>query len=214
ARRAALCHHQRRQAPAAGQQDRLAQGQQGSRHHHPRRHRPQRVPYEQRPGRRGDDDGSDQRRDGDRRRQDPRGRESCSTSTWTCCAPSWPRRAISSTARPAFRRTRSPPSSGGRATMRGKAKVEAPRRVASGIAAGGCADASIYRRFHRAGLTQLTMFPYLVPVTKEDPRFALFQQQHLAALEPGEADEWRKAVEELRLTARFLWLSPSIASWG
>jgi hypothetical protein len=38
ARRAALCHHQRRQAPAAGQQDRLAQGRQGSRHHHPRRH--------------------------------------------------------------------------------------------------------------------------------------------------------------------------------
>jgi len=36
--------------------------------------------------------------------------------------------------------------------MRGRAKVEAPDRVASGVAAAGCADASLYRRFHRAGL--------------------------------------------------------------
>jgi len=36
--------------------------------------------------------------------------------------------------------------------MRGKAKVDARGRGASGVAAGGCADASIYWRFHRAGL--------------------------------------------------------------
>jgi len=69
--RAALCHDQRCQAPAARQQDRVAQGRQGSRHHHSRRHQPQRVPHEQRAGRGGDDDGPDQRGDGDRRRQDP-----------------------------------------------------------------------------------------------------------------------------------------------
>ncbi len=31
------------------------------------------------------------------------------------------------------------------------------------------------------------MFPYLVPVTKEDPRSALFEQQHVTALDPEEA---------------------------
>jgi SAM-dependent methyltransferase len=89
-----------------------------------------------------------------------------------------------------------------------KAKVEAPGRLASGVAAGGCADASIYRRFHRAGLTQLTMFPFLVPVTKEDPRFALFQQQQLAALGPEETDEWRKAVTEAEADGTFFMAQP------
>lgn len=46
-----------------------------------------------------------------------------------------------------------------------KTKVESPGRVASGVAAGGCADASIYGRFYRAGLARLTMFPYLIPVS-------------------------------------------------
>ena len=31
------------------------------------------------------------------------------------------------------------------------------------------------------------MFPYLVPVTKEGPRSALFEQQHVTALDPEEA---------------------------
>src|SRR5262245_20182173 len=89
-----------------------------------------------------------------------------------------------------------------------KSKVEAPGRLASGVAPGGCADASIYRRFHQAGLTQLSMFPYLVPVTKEDPRFALFRQQHLAALGPEEADEWRKAVTEAEADGTFFMAQP------
>lgn len=89
-----------------------------------------------------------------------------------------------------------------------KAKVQAPGRVASGAAAGGCADASIYRRFHRAGLTQLTLFPHLVPVTEADPRFTLFQQQLLAALDPDEAAEWRRAVAEAEAEGTFFMAQP------
>jgi SAM-dependent methyltransferase len=89
-----------------------------------------------------------------------------------------------------------------------KLKVEAPGRVASGVAARGCADASIYRRFHRAGLTQLTLFPHLVPVSRADPRFTLFQQQHLATLAPEEADEWRCAVAEAEADGTFFMAQP------
>jgi ubiquinone/menaquinone biosynthesis C-methylase UbiE len=89
-----------------------------------------------------------------------------------------------------------------------KTKVEVPGRLASSAAAGGCADASLYRRFHRAGLTQLTLFPYLVPVTKADPRFTLFQQQFLTALDPEEASEWRSAVAEAEADGTFFMAQP------
>jgi len=80
--------------------------------------------------------------------------------------------------------------------------------LTASAAAGGCADASLYRRFHRAGLTQLTLFPYLVPVTKADPRFTLFQQQFLAGLDPGEAAEWRSAMAEAEADGTFFMAQP------
>jgi SAM-dependent methyltransferase len=89
-----------------------------------------------------------------------------------------------------------------------KTKVEEPGRLSSGAAAGGCADASLYRRFRRAGLTQLNLFPYLVPVTKADPRFTLFQQQLLATLDPDEAVEWRRAVGEAEGDGTFFMAQP------
>lgn len=89
-----------------------------------------------------------------------------------------------------------------------KTKVEAPGRVASGAAPRGCADASIYTHFHRGGLSELTLFPHLVPVTKADPRFTLFQQQHLATLDPEEAAEWLSAVKEAEATGTFFMAQP------
>jgi hypothetical protein len=71
-----------------------------------------------------------------------------------------------------------------------KAKVEIPGRVASGVAAGGCADGSIYRKFHREGLSQL------------------FQQQFLAVLDPEEAVEWRRAVAEAEADGTFFMAQP------
>lgn len=89
-----------------------------------------------------------------------------------------------------------------------KMKLEAPGRLGSGVAAGGCADATIYRRFHRARLTGLTLFPHLVPVTEADPRFTLFQQQLLATLGAEEADEWRSAVAEAEADGTFFMAQP------
>ena len=71
ARRAALRHPERREGAATRGQDRLAHARQGSRHHHPRRHRDQRRAAQPRAGRGGVADGALQRRDRDRRRQGP-----------------------------------------------------------------------------------------------------------------------------------------------
>ena len=89
-----------------------------------------------------------------------------------------------------------------------KTKMEAPGRVGSGVAAHGCGDASIYQRFRRAGLTQLSLFPHLVSVTKADPRFAMFQQQYLATLDGEEAIEWRSAVAEAEADGTFFMAQP------
>lgn len=89
-----------------------------------------------------------------------------------------------------------------------KRKLESPGLLGSGVAAGGCADATIYRRFHRAGLRELIMFPYLVPVTEADPRFALFRQQLLATLDAEEADQWRRAVAEDEAEGTFFLAQP------
>ena len=89
-----------------------------------------------------------------------------------------------------------------------KAKVQAPGSMASGVAVGGCADASIYLRFHRAGLHRCTFSPHLVPVTKADPRFTLFQQIYLTSLGPQEADDWRSAVAEAEADGTFFMAQP------
>ena len=75
-----------------------------------------------------------------------------------------------------------------------KAKVDAPGIIGGGMAPQGCADASLYRRFHALGLTGLKCFPQLVSVVPGQPRLERYQQQILAALNPAEAETWRQAV--------------------
>jgi SAM-dependent methyltransferase len=75
-----------------------------------------------------------------------------------------------------------------------KAKVEAPGIIGGGKHAQGCADASLYQRFHALGLTGLKCFPQLVSVVPGQPRLERYQQQVLAALSPAEAETWRQAV--------------------
>lgn len=76
-----------------------------------------------------------------------------------------------------------------------RAKVDRPGLIGAGLAAAGCADASLYRRFHMAGLTELKCFPQLVAMTPaEVSRFTISQQQILAMLTPDEAAEWRAAA--------------------
>ena len=75
-----------------------------------------------------------------------------------------------------------------------KAKVETPRGF---VGAQGCADASLYRRFHQAGLTHVQMWP----------QFAAFEQPHtpqaqfaygaiLSALTAEETQEWHAGIAQ------------------
>ena len=77
-----------------------------------------------------------------------------------------------------------------------RAKVDRPGLIGAGVADVGCADASLYRRFHMAGLTDLKCFPQLVAITPaEVSRFTISQQQILATLTAAEAAEWQSAAE-------------------
>jgi SAM-dependent methyltransferase len=80
-----------------------------------------------------------------------------------------------------------------------RSKVDRPGLInAAGTAAGGCADASLYRRFHAAGLTELTFFPQHAAVTPtaEADRLASFVQGILGSLTPDDAAEWTDAVTQ------------------
>jgi hypothetical protein len=77
-----------------------------------------------------------------------------------------------------------------------KAKVEMPGMIGGGMSPGGCADASLYQRFHALGLKELRCFPQLVAVRPGSPRLARYQQQILAALSPAETEAWRRAVAQ------------------
>ena len=76
-----------------------------------------------------------------------------------------------------------------------RAKVDKPGLIGAGVAAAGCADASLYSRFHAAGLTELKCFPQLVAITPaEVSRFTISEQQIIAMLTAEEAVEWRSAA--------------------
>jgi SAM-dependent methyltransferase len=77
-----------------------------------------------------------------------------------------------------------------------KAKVSRPGLFGAGVAPGGCADATLYRRFSKAGLTQLHCFPQFSAVTPEEPRLRMLQQQALAVFSADEASQWRRAIEQ------------------
>jgi SAM-dependent methyltransferase len=90
-----------------------------------------------------------------------------------------------------------------------KAKVEAPgAQKGSGVAARGCADATVCRRFHAAGLTNLNVFPQFQTVTPAEPRLAGFEQQLLAMLSGEEAQEWQSAVAQAKAEGTFFIAMP------
>ncbi len=85
-----------------------------------------------------------------------------------------------------------------------RAKVDRPGLIGAGVATAGCADASLYRRFHAAGLTELRCFPQLVAITPaEISRFTISQQQILAMLTTEEAAEWRSAAVQAEAEGTF-----------
>ena len=90
-----------------------------------------------------------------------------------------------------------------------KVKVEAG--LGSGVAEEGCADASLYRRFMAAGLTELKMGPKL-GTNHAGPGFAVarasFEASHRAALTGEEAQAWDAAASQADAEGTFMWGHP------
>lgn len=85
-----------------------------------------------------------------------------------------------------------------------KTKIVSPR---GNVSDGGCADATLYRRFRDAGLVSLKMFPQLVPFRPCEAHGKRLEAGIVAVLSPAEASEWRAAtqtpeVRELLFIAR------------
>jgi hypothetical protein len=75
-----------------------------------------------------------------------------------------------------------------------KAKAQIPRGF---VSAQGCADASLYRRFHQAGLTHVQMLPQFGALEEPDTPQAQFAQGAiLGALNPGETQEWHVGMAQ------------------
>jgi ubiquinone/menaquinone biosynthesis C-methylase UbiE len=94
-----------------------------------------------------------------------------------------------------------------------KAKVEAPGWADESGHPRGCDDASLYRRMHRAGLTQVKMFPQLA--TFDDrARLEMLQASILPALSPQETEEWRAAVAQAEAEGTFFIATPMHGAVG
>ena len=88
-----------------------------------------------------------------------------------------------------------------------RAKVDVPRR--GDVAAAGCADASLYQRFRRAGLIELTCFAQWASVdASEASRLAVMKQRILASLTEKEGAEWASAVAQAEADGTFFIATP------
>jgi SAM-dependent methyltransferase len=75
-----------------------------------------------------------------------------------------------------------------------KAKAQIPGGF---VGAHGCADASLYRRFHQAGLTHVQMFPQFAPFEQPQTPFGQFSQAAiLGALTAEETQEWHAGMAQ------------------
>lgn len=87
-----------------------------------------------------------------------------------------------------------------------RAKVDAAR---GDVAAGGCADASLYQRFRRAGLVRLTCFSQSASVDASHvSRIAVLKRMILASLTEKERAEWEAAVAEAEADGTFFIATP------
>jgi ubiquinone/menaquinone biosynthesis C-methylase UbiE len=73
----------------------------------------------------------------------------------------------------------------------------------------GCADTSLYQRFHAAGLTRVGYFPQLGVLAPEElSRITIIKQRILATLTADEAVEWQSAVARAEADGTFFIASP------
>lgn len=77
------------------------------------------------------------------------------------------------------------------------------------VAPAGCADASLYQRFRRAGLVGLTCFSQLASVDASQPsHIAITKRSILATLTEEESAEWEAAVAQAEAEGTFFIARP------
>jgi len=94
-----------------------------------------------------------------------------------------------------------------------RAKVDAPGR--GDVAPAGCADASLYERFRRAGLVGLTCCSQLASVdASQASRIAVMKQRILGSLTEEESAEWESAVAQAEADGTFFIATPHHCAVG
>jgi SAM-dependent methyltransferase len=88
-----------------------------------------------------------------------------------------------------------------------KARVEAPGWASDRGHQLGCDDASLYQRFHQAGLTQVKKFPQFAAFD-ERSRLQTMQGEILPTLPPDAVQEWRNAVAQAEAAGTFFIATP------
>jgi SAM-dependent methyltransferase len=99
--------------------------------------------------------------------------------------------------------------------LRAEVHAKAARAVAAGVVERGCADGSLYRRFHAAGLLKVEKVPQLA--VYDDARSVMaqyYQSRILSALTPDEAEEWRVAVTQAEAQRAFVLAVPHHCAVG
>jgi SAM-dependent methyltransferase len=106
-----------------------------------------------------------------------------------------------------------PPWTNAALSSRIRAKVDAPGR--GDVDAAGCADASLYQRFHHAGLVGLTCFSQLASVdASQASRMAVTKQRILSSLTEAEGAEWKTAVAQAEADGTFFIAMPHHCAVG
>ena len=94
------------------------------------------------------------------------------------------------------------------------AKIGAPGAIGS-VATQGCADASLYRRFHEAGLTSVKMFPQLPAFAGSAASVLQFMQNALVGkLTEEEARQWQSARAKAEAEGTFFMAWPHHCAVG
>jgi ubiquinone/menaquinone biosynthesis C-methylase UbiE len=88
-----------------------------------------------------------------------------------------------------------------------KTKVEAPGWADESGHPRGCDNASLYRRIHQAGLTQVRMFPQLATFDDRS-RLQMLQASILPTFSPEETQEWRAAVAQAEAEGTYFIATP------
>ena len=89
--------------------------------------------------------------------------------------------------------------------LRPEVHAKAARAVAAGVVERGCADGTLYRRFHTAGLIQVQSLPQLAVYDDVGSVMVRYYQSRvLSALTPEEVDEWRAAVAQAEAPGAFV----------